>query len=172
MTTTEDMVKAILDGRKTMTRRVMRPQPEPCWHHSPGQTTIYVPNEHGEFYCHSCGNGIHPIPSRSRNPHDVFGIICPYGKVGDRLYVRTHRFMPKVDATLWLEITDIRVERVQDISEEDCYAEGIALPHKQYEGVENSTRLLFQYLWESLNAKRGYSWKSNPFVWAITFKRA
>jgi hypothetical protein len=85
-----------------------------------------------------------------------------------------------------LEITDIRVERVQDISREDALAEGIEKsdavfsiePYRNYEyhkmapGHNKSIpECSFMTLWDSINAKRGYGWEVNPFVWCITFKR-
>jgi hypothetical protein len=75
-----------------------------------------------------------------------------------------------------LEITEVRVERVQDISEEDAKAEGDKDPfegHLRRDGtpIESSPRLRFITLWDSLNAKRGYGWAENPWCWVISFKR-
>lgn len=81
-------------------------------------------------------------------------------------------FMPRWASRLNLEIVSIKVERVQDISEEDAWAEGVGdiartLP---YSG-DDLGRVAFSGVWEGINGKRGYSWESNPWVWAITFKR-
>lgn len=84
--------------------------------------------------------------------------------------VRSARFMCHWMSRAKPEITEVRVERVQEISEDGCYKEGIELPHKRYEGVDRATRLLFQYLWDSLNAKRGFGWESNPWVWVISYE--
>jgi hypothetical protein len=65
----------------------------------------------------------------------------------------------------WLEITAVRVERLQDISDEDAEAEGLSWCNAA------SPRDKFQCLWNSLNAKRGYGWDANPWVWVISFKR-
>lgn len=81
--------------------------------------------------------------------------------------------MPRWTSRITLEITDVRVQRVQEISEEDAIAEGIQLntlgppATRGYYGPRNH----FKHLWDSINAKRGYSWESNPWVWAVTFKR-
>jgi hypothetical protein len=71
--------------------------------------------------------------------------------------------MPKRAARLWLEITDVRVERVQDISEKDAVAEGVGC-------FGCDTIQWFEDLWDSINAKRGYSWDSNPWVFVICFE--
>jgi uncharacterized protein YhfF len=71
--------------------------------------------------------------------------------------------MPRTRSRLTLRITDVRVERVQDISEEDALAEG--------EGFEDGyPQQDFAEMWDSFNAKSGYSWESNPWVWVIEFE--
>lgn len=72
--------------------------------------------------------------------------------------------MPKWAARLWLEITEIRVERLQDISVTDCKAEGVKIG-----GEEEGHDFHYMILWESINGPG--SWDANPFVWAITFKK-
>jgi hypothetical protein len=67
-------------------------------------------------------------------------------------------FMPKWAARLWLEVTDVKVERLQEISVPDAKAEGVW-----------SVSALAD-LWDSINGKK-YPWKSNPWVWAYTFKK-
>lgn len=148
-----EMVRAILDGRKTQTRRVMKPQPD---------TT-----HNGEPYWHVGGLRVGHItnPESARVGNNP--LKCPYGKPGDRLWVRetwqqvsrfgdgqlrtitepdscaggllyaaTNKkeeppkwrpsiFMPRWASRITLEVTDVRVEGVQDISEEDAIAEGI-----------------------------------------------
>ena len=88
--------------------------------------------------------------------------------------------MPKKYARIWLEVTDVRVERVQDISEEDAIAEGIKnvgetdWPKYEVKGndkLTNYPQVALAELWDSLNAKRGFGWDINPFVWVNEFKR-
>ncbi len=184
-------VKAILEGKKSQTRRVIKPQPE---------LTIC-----DELYKQNMA---------------MMPDLCPYGQVGDRLYVREgwcpslrgttehegfkrilvyregrdeidvppqynewydrvelsgYSWRPSIHMPRWasritLEITGIKVERIQDIPENDCYAEGVEQPHKRYLGVGSATMLLFQYLWDGINTKRGYGWDVNPWDWALTFK--
>ena len=83
----------------------------------------------------------------------------------------------KEDAEIWLEITGLRAERVQEISVEDCISEGYpfgvipeGLNQTQIAIARVSRRGWFQSLWGSLNAKRGYGWETNPWVWVIGFK--
>lgn len=96
-------------------------------------------------------------------------------------------FMPRWASRLTLEITDVRVERVQSITEADAIAEGIskvtlqvgkhsnpqpfyrAFPDKP--GGLHSAKSAYEILWDSLNKKRGFGWDENPWVWKICFKR-
>lgn len=196
-----EMVRAILEGRKTQTRRVVKPQPP---------ATVAVIVRSGPDYTAA-------YPNRSAiKPFEWTG-DCPYGQPGDRLWVRETwatertiagghtvatvtplptdqvvyaadgaplrsagvtvraggeewapkgRWRPSIHMPRWasritLEITDVRVERVREITEADCVAEGFASP----------TGTDFADLWDSLNADRGYGWESNPFVWVLSFRR-
>jgi len=225
--------KLILDGTKSMTRRVLRPQPDlgldKCERYSHIDVGNYHPtliDKDGEMY-----------------PGDeIFGAYtddgewvwkCPYGQVGDRLIiketwatenrynhlkpsevpqtakiwyladgqynpqimgkVRSARFMCRWMSRLTPPITEVRVEKVQEITFEDCLAEGLfALPPDMIaefgkdwqppqangkepvdelaDDLESETKHIFSKLWDSLNAKRGYSWEVNPWVWVISFK--
>lgn len=73
--------------------------------------------------------------------------------------------MPKKFARIWLRVTDVRVERLQDITESDAEAEGCP-------GAFFPADVEFQCLWDSINAKRGYGWDTDPWVWVIEFERA
>ena len=193
------MVQAILNGRKTQTRRIVKPQPESIDH---AHHKIIPYNGSVEFLHNS--------------------LKCPYGKVGDVLWVReTYTkllpehfitslyvykadcdlggeearqdyikagypyqwkpsiFMPKEACRIRLEITDIRVERLQDISKEDAIAEGIDVKmngiHPNYRDYKYSDSWLsnpywsYNTLWEKINGNG--SWEKNPWVWAITFEK-
>jgi hypothetical protein len=74
-------------------------------------------------------------------------------------------FMPKWAARIWCEVTGLREERLQDISELECWAEG--LPKKR---LWHETKQAWMRLWDSINAKRGYGWGTNPIVKVIEFK--
>jgi hypothetical protein len=79
-------------------------------------------------------------------------------------YKRPSLFMPKAACRIFLKITNVRVERLQDISEEDAKAEGVFI-----HAVYPSPRMEFANLWESINGKE--SWNANPWVWVIEFER-
>lgn len=76
--------------------------------------------------------------------------------------------MPRSVARIFLRVTDVRLERLQDISESDAIAEGLenAAAYTPSENVER-----FAAFWNSFSVKRGYGWDTNPWVWAYTFER-
>jgi hypothetical protein len=92
---------------------------------------------------------------------------------------RSPLFLPRAAARLFLEIKDIRVERVQDITPEDAEAEGVDTTNNraagydlgQYAKAGDYYTWAYQCLWNDLNAKRGYPWESNPYVWVYEFMR-
>ena len=96
---------------------------------------------------------------------------------------RSSMFMPRWASRITLEITDVRVQRVQDITEEDARAEGCRDDEDPYwrpsyndpdSGGNPSARLSYQYVWDQINGRRQegiYAWPRNPFVWAVTFRR-
>ena len=74
--------------------------------------------------------------------------------------------MPKVATRLWLEVVNVRVERLQDITEEDARAEGYPFSYTTGFPIAD-----FMFLWNSIYSKRGHGWNKNPWVWVIEFKR-
>ncbi|WP_410752574.1 hypothetical protein [Citrobacter youngae] len=217
-----EMVRAILDGRKTQTRRIMAIQPE----HSELGLRRVIDSKNGRdngkyFWSQSDACG---LKARSK----VFG--CPYGEVGDRIWVREtfqgplvseelleeyrahpekfetpqyceysadggakpeycdlddnlrHGWRPSIHMPRWasritLEITDVRVERLNAISEEDARAEGIidggCLNCGEPEpcgcaNPEPDATDAFAYLWQSIYGQE--NWNANPWVWVIEFK--
>lgn len=191
------MVRAILDGRKTQTRRVLKPQPnmEPFGDHN------------GALLCWK-----NMIMSNSR---DLIIAECPYGQPGDRLWVRENleasqhglhyaadntpviheladalnekyasdyyivecRTIPSIHMPRWasritLEIVSVRVERLNKISGMDARREGISIPaHLPEDGADlDYCRREFPKLWESINGDG--SWNQNPWVWVVEFKVA
>lgn len=209
------MVKALKNGIKTETRRERNLAPV---NESPNTWTISRPR-----FVNNC-EGKGPGTWAAFFYHDKSGkavvkhIKCPYGKIGDKIWVREtwchhgrpnnksglkyaykenqgpivskmHKWkpsihMPKVAARIWLEITNIRCERLQDITNEASLAEGIET--KDLDGTttyrDYSTKIdMFAYgthflpknsyktLWKSINGKG--SWEKNPWVWVIEFKK-
>ena len=188
------MVRAILEGRKTQTRRVIKPQPPEKY-----ELTGIPCAKIGGTWTWDFHDGIH----FSENWGPEFSARCPYGRPGDLLWVRetwSHRasdlriaykagpypwdvkhdlckwrssiHMPKKYARLWLRITNVRVERVQEITEEDAKLEGIEAEWRQATHPKKTYRAGMQFIWDSLNAKRGYPWESNPYVWVVEFEKA
>lgn len=111
----------------------------------------------------------------------------PSQRIVDGYHLRRKaRHMPRWAARLWLRVVMVGVERVQDITDEDAIAEGIErctwcdqsgkYEHPDYQTIEKCPECYgaiaaFASLWNTLNAKRGFSWDSNPWVWVIGFER-
>lgn len=201
------MVRAILDSRKTQTRRVVKPQPvESFSEHIAGGRTSY-------------GWSWWPKPDSQSIPvgHEDMLALCPYGQPGDQLWVRetwatppyfdlvrpsdlqvgtsiyyvadgkeslgrhnelsseatrslpefwTRRpsiHMPRWASRITLEITGVRVERLQEISASDALAEGVT------HSTLNDPRVEYRWLWESIYSTG--SWDANPWVWVIEFRK-
>lgn len=194
-----DMVRATLAGCKTQTRRIVKPQPDE--------------------------DGLARLSGGPWMDTSERVYRCPFGEVGDRLWVRetsglqirrdglggTGEFrvyrasnpdavryktasgeiapikwvpsihMPRHASRILLEITDVRVERLSDISEEDCWEEGIGEVDGRFENIEiinmalkigccvEDAKPMFALLWQSIYGTE--SWDANPWVWAISFKR-
>jgi hypothetical protein len=211
-----EMVRAVLDGRKTQTRRIIatdnRPQSPDSFMRGLSPNPMNV-RWLGTYLKCDAPNGSLSVSYR---------IPCPYGNSieEDRLWVREtfhhgdawyderpgmewkncHRdgkctwvdyaatfdpkkgerdfawtpsiFMPRWASRITLEITGIRVEHVQDISEADAEAEGIQFIREAPDCDETLTaRDLFEVLWDSINEKCGFGWDANPWVWVIEFRR-
>ena len=99
---------------------------------------------------------------------------------GDDYHCRPSIFMKRKYSRITLDVTDVRVERVQNVSEKDSRSEGIFETPRD-PGFESwstygmreyyaTPRRAFKALWDSINAKRGYSWESNPLVWVVEFR--
>lgn len=170
-----DMVKAILDDKKTMTRRVIK-HPEKyerirecdfcCPYGKVGQR-LWV-RETWDSDCTCCNPKCNGVIYKA----GYSGVIVP-----DKW--RPSIFMPRWASRITLEITNIRVERLQEITEKDALAEGVdwySIENKiegigrWIEGIGRCQQA-FRKLWDSINTKRGYSWESNPWVWVISFRR-
>lgn len=214
------MVRALLDGSKTQTRRVMKPQPEPDegkpgkhrWPADTFQMMVDVEDEL-QFYTGMAGDccpygsegehiwvretfyayGRWETRYSEKKKRDEWHFIdmtlergCTYQYAADNPYVllannrvpgwykRPAIFMPRAVSRMQLEIINVRVERLNDISEADAQAEGFHGPMTGTDlgGINQVGRLpseCFQLLWESLNCAA--SWAKNPWVWVVKFKR-
>lgn len=169
------MVRAILDGRKTQTRRVLKPQPvnsflECRLRYAPGDR-LWV----REAVCWVSARGW-----KYRADQED---LSDYEADGERGRWRPSIHMPRSASRLTLTVTDVRVQRVQEISEADAVAEGIERlksgrgyydPTQSHGAVSlghfcSKAKAAFSLLWDSINASRGYSWDANPWVVALTF---
>ncbi|WP_288429394.1 hypothetical protein [uncultured Pantoea sp.] len=217
-----EMVRAVLNGRKTQTRRVIQSLAKSM--QANGQKVIDYREPGDKWY------GDHVFSMRNQSgtwcdyTKEQFLAKCPFGAVGDRLWVRetwarynidqdTHdiayrattpddwpkegRWRPSIHMPRWacritLEITGVRVERLNNISESDAIAEGLAeiskdgriykygVPDRDgYPGTddygwpwhewERYPISAYSKLWKSIYGEE--SWQANPFVWVIEFKR-
>lgn len=173
-----EMVRAILDGRKTQTRRVVKPSV-----FEKGTNWFWNPNENICLAQYRKGDVLWVRETFCEVPYEYNHIPIKGGHITTPKYAykadskrdytgiwKPSIHMPKEAARIWLEVTDVRVERLQEITEEDARAEGV----KAY-GPNNcsgtSARIAFAQLWDSLNEKRGYEWRVNPWVWVIEFER-
>lgn len=193
-----EMVQAILEGRKTQTRRVVKAKRKVEAHevvHKCAENDYWIGTDNGHFTGHSSTR-----------------MKCPYGNPGDVLWVRetwcsgTDKpfhyaasvcnpkydkpdsgwkpsiHMPKEAARLFLQIKSVRVERLNDISEEDAIAEGIGTTNGVPVGLTShyvdyldsrncwtSSFNSFRSLWSSIYGTE--SWTANPWVWVIEFER-
>lgn len=220
-----EMVRAIIDGRKTQTRRIMKPQPEPCprgghwWPSNVFKTMLHIEEE---------------MQNGKGGWGGLVGDACPFGDVGDRIWVRetwgavSHELdedgriqpwtpdrpatvihempfgngyysghaiyaadgdftwgdddgyedgrscwkpsihMPRAASRILLEITDIRVERLASVSDEDAGKEGYPADPSPFGGPMDKW-LWFRQLWDGIYPEQ--SFKHNPWVWVIEFKR-
>ena len=171
------MVQAILDGRKTMTRRVVKHmvgfgEPD-AWCHRAGAPEFFeIVGDYRQYCPHGQpGDRLWVRETFSECPadfKDTGGVIYRAdGKYNEYVLPGEWRpsiFMPRKHCRIILEITAVRIERLQDITELEATHEGIV----KRLGVH--CRDDFRFLWESINEKRGYGWDSNPWVWVIEFK--
>lgn len=198
------LVRAILEGQKTQTRRPVKPQPKceldgayfDAYNGGP-QWNWWLPD------------------NRLCNGHDI--IRCPYGVPVDRLWVRENFYVqpelwardhgpqprhftadgdtqcledyvqkPSIHLPRWasritLEVTGVRVERVQDITEEDAKAEGMEFdgrywiggihPLKKTPQCWPTATQAFHASWNAIYEARRRGWLANPWVWVVEFKR-
>ena len=211
-----EMVRALLSGRKTQTRRIMKVQPES---NQLGLLLITDSTKHSDI------GKYHWAESNATGNHVRSKLfLCPFGAVGDRIWVREgffpaplemqsepprktmwniayrdgmqmeklapaeynptiynyERWTPSIHMPRWasrilLEITDVRVERLNAISQADAIAEGAPPSHpsidcvSQEYGFPDFSRSWFGQTWQHIYGEE--SWNANPWVWVISFER-
>jgi hypothetical protein len=192
-----DMVRAILGDRKFKTRRLDKLQEinkRPNSFMYSGENTFAGTERYGHIFVDIDG------VQTGHDIQESTLLIKPQYQVGDKLWVReTFRpyscgydskikvpveykadrlhsqsdirwypniHMPKWASRLWLEVTDVKVERLQEITKKDAKAEGVIIRN-----IGETYWRAFRKIWDSLNAKRGFGWDTNPYVWVYTFKK-
>ena len=185
-----EMVRAILDGRKTCTRRVVKPTPKyfevnenPVYIYDaePAMGRIYPPCQPEDvLYVRETWCGLPVNEAGHFRGHPIYyyradGDLRPEGWRG-AWHPSIH--MPKEAARIWLKVTDVRVERLQDITEEGAKAEGANWKNGKNVGWEEKMRQTaverFADIWDSTIKKSDidyYGWQVNPWVWVIDFER-
>ncbi len=218
-----EMVNAILAGRKTQTRRILKPK------YSVATFYDYLPNDEYPYYMRRQD----AVWDSFKTMAELAGKYCPHGTIGDRLWVREtwadvntesgpgfafraggihfctddaypvdysrypgmqfsmwygdlergedgHNwrpsiFMPRWASRLTLEITEVRVQRLQDITEADILAEGVTVDlAAKMTGTPWSDLPTLHHAWAALWDHINYEkapYESNPYVWALTFRR-
>lgn len=173
------MVKAILAGRKTQTRRLVKPKPgfragllpqlfvELCNPYGAPGDRLWVKETFGYHLC--AGSDSERVHYRADSE------CCPTD--GERIpRWRPSIFMPRRLSRLTLEVKRVRVERLQDISPADCKAEGLDREIHSWAVPGNNTELFregwqaYRRLWETINGRR--TWSKNPWVWVVEFGMA
>lgn len=183
------MVMAILEGRKTQTRRVVKGTALD-WLQPNMFSPVYVAHPENRlspygyagdqlwvretFRCEEVGEyGVDGVRYKA---DDTFREIENSQEASDK-WIEAYRedgkwrpsiFMPRWASRIQLEIVNVRVERVKSISEEDAKAEGVGAWHDTPRGTMYSPE--FKLLWNKINHVRGFGWSLNPWVWVVEFK--
>ena len=190
-----ESVRAILDDRKTQIRRVIKPQPERCkgtWNgghecyrwrkreYWDNDGPCFPSRQIAEFAPHKKGEELYVKETWGErddpNGNTHFVYLSEYD-ASECEWAPTNRWrspmsMQKDAARLFLRITDVRVERLQGISEKDAQAEGAySLGNPLMPQMGASYRLGFSLLWDEINGKKkGFAWDDNPFVFVYEFE--
>lgn len=181
------MVRALLDGSKTQTRRAVKLQVQHDDSWVGGWKIVHKRVTQALLTFNQLGG----------KPLGSDAAICPYGQPGDRLWVREtfcdlddgefeYRadgecdpnvvprwtpsiHMPRAASRILLEIASVRVERLQDISEGDAWAEGVDKAEVLSMPCADGATAAYSALWQRINGAG--SWEANPWVWVVEFKR-
>ena len=161
-----EMVRALLEGRKTQTRRVVKYRnyaeqdapiyPHECPYGKPGDL-LWVRETWGDPWHHAQPRAFY----RATDEKEV-------GWHPDFDGWKPSIHMPRWASRLTLRITDVRVQRLQDVTRADCVVEGCT--ERNTDGAWYGPEVSFAHLWDRINARRGYGWNENPWVWCLSFE--
>lgn len=174
------MVRAILDGRKSCTRRIIKPQPQGYFEVSEEPLYIYdTDGKQGKITPpYQPGDILYVRETWKQAPNGYYYYEdWQKDDIADVTKWKPSIHMPKEAARIWLKVTDVRVERLQDITGLSVQKEGIELDPKECASKFDFITelfLLFQKLWDSTIKKSDldrYGWDTNPYVWVIEFER-
>lgn len=174
------MVRAILDGRKSCTRRIIKPQPQGYFEVSEEPLYIYdTDGKQGKITPpYQPGDILYVRETWKQAPNGYYYYEdWQKDDIADVTKWKPSIHMPKEAARIWLKVTDVRVERLQEITRLSVQKEGIEVDPKECAGKFDFITelfLLFQELWDSTIKKSDldyYGWDANPYVWVIEFER-
>lgn len=174
------MVRAILDGRKSCTRRIIKPQPQGYFEVSEEPLYIYdTDGKQGKITPpYQPGDILYVRETWKQAPNGYYYYEdWQKDDIADVTKWKPSIHMPKEAARIWLKVTDVRVERLQEITRLSVQKEGIEVDPKECAGKFDFITelfLLFQKLWDSTIKKSdldSYGWDANPYVWLIEFER-
>jgi hypothetical protein len=172
----QNMVKAILAGKKTQTRRIVKPDPQgkipftdelPCPYGHVGdllwvRETWQAQNTSGLWW-HEVIRYDRPLYNWAfTNP------VEPAYEATPPCWIPSIH-MPRMACRIKLEVTQLRIERLNNISESDAIAEGCQDWIKNGQVIDTAVSD-YAHLWDSIYAERGYAWETNPFVWVVSFQ--
>ena len=175
-----EMVRAILDGRKSCTRRIIKPQPQGYFEVSEEPLYIYdTDGKQGKITPpYQPGDILYVRETWKQAPNGYYYYEdWQKDDIADVTKWKPSIHMPKEAARIWLKVTDVRVERLQEITRLSVQKEGIEVDSKECAGKFDFITelfLLFQELWDSTIKKSdldSYGWDANPYVWVIEFER-
>lgn len=172
-----DMVRAILDGRKTVTRRVVKNIPDKEWYvgksaigtglfdKSTAQGILYAPYQRGDI--------LYVRETFAQIAKHTFLYKAGINSELKNILWRPSIHMPKEAARIWLQVINVRVEQLRDITKEQIVKEGIDFDMEHIGILGEHYDIPFAALWNSTIKKADlalYGWDANPWVWVIEFK--
>lgn len=173
-----EMVRSILDGRKSCTRRIIKPQPQGYFEVSEEPLYIYdTDGKQGKITPpYQPGDILYVRETWKQAPNGYYYYEdWQRSDIADITKWKPSIHMPKEAARIWLKVTDVRAERLQEITAESALLEGTdKYIHLNGKFDKNAILTSFMGIWNSTIKKSDfdrYGWDTNPYVWVIEFER-